>query len=144
MNRIEIYTRRNIHTVEEIKNIEKKEKHYTAKKIDGIQKEFIIDTGSPVTIMPFDEQIMKQTELQKTTNRYQYNNENEVKFRGKIPKNIECEINKQKMETLITERTETTPFSGMDSTKRFKLTIGKFQLAEINQSEKKNNQHILV
>ena len=78
-----------IHHKEEIKNIEAKLKHYTAKiKRNGIQKEFIIDTGSPVTTMPFDERIVNQTEINKTTNRYQEIHKNEVKFRGKIPLNI--------------------------------------------------------
>ena len=35
--------------------------------------------------MPPDERIMKHTEIQKITNRYQDVNKNEVKFRGKIP-----------------------------------------------------------
>ena len=98
-----------IHHIEEIKNIEEKQKNHTAKlKITGIQKEFIIDTGSPVTIMPFDERMVNQTEIQKITNRYQNVNKNEVKFRGEIPVNIEYESNKQKMEILITERTDIT------------------------------------
>ena len=59
-----------------------------------------------------------------------------MKFRGKIPVNIENENNKQKMEILITERTDITPMLGMDWMKPFKLTIGRIQLAENNQSEK--------
>ena len=79
-----------IYHIEEIKNIVEQQKHYTAIiKINGTPKEFIIDTGSPVTIMPLDEQIIKKTEIQKLTNRYQDVNKNEVKFRGKIPVNIE-------------------------------------------------------
>ena len=71
-----------IYHIEEIKNIVEQQKHYTAKiKINGTPKEFIIDTGSPVTIMPLDEQIMKKTEIQKITNRYQDVNKNGVKFR---------------------------------------------------------------
>ena len=58
--------------------------------------------------MPPDERIIKSTEIQKTTNRYQDVNKNEVKFRGKVPVNIEYENNKPKMEILITERTNTT------------------------------------
>ena len=66
-----------IYHIEEIKIIVEQQKHYTAKiKIKGTPKEFIIDTGSPVTIMPLDEQIMK-TEIQKITNRYQDVNKNE-------------------------------------------------------------------
>ena len=65
-------------------------------------------------------------------------NKNEVKFRGKFPVNVEYENNKQKMETLITERTDMTPLLGMDWMKKFKLTIGNIQLADNNQSERKN------
>ena len=50
--------------------------------------------------------------------------------------NIEYENNKQKMEILITEKTDITPLLGMDWLKNFKLTIGKIQLAENNQSER--------
>ena len=125
-----------IHHIKEIKKIEETNKHYTANvKINGIMKEFIIDTGSPISIMPPDKRIMKPTELQKVSNRYQDVNKNEVKFRGKIPVNIEYENNKQKMEILITGRTDITPLISMDWMKTFKLTIGKIQLVENNQSE---------
>ena len=40
------------------------------------------------------------------------------------------------MEILITERTDITPLLGMDWMKRFKLTIGRIQLAETNKTEK--------
>ena len=83
--------------IEEIKNIVEQQKHYTAKRtINGTPKEFIIDTGSPVTIMPLDEQIIKKTEIQKITNRYQDVNKNEVKFRGKVPVNIAYEKKQSK------------------------------------------------
>ena len=126
-----------IYHIEEIKNIVEPQKLYTAKiKINRTPKEFTIDTGSPVNIMPLDEQIMKKTEIQKITNRCQDVNKNEVKFLGKIPVNIEYESNKQKMEILITERPDITPLLCMDWKKRFKLTIGRIQIAETNQSEK--------
>ena len=61
-----------IHHIKEIKAIEEKNKHYTATiEINGVKKEFIIDTGSPITIMPPDERIMQHAESQKITNRYQ-------------------------------------------------------------------------
>ena len=63
-------------------------------------------------------------------------NKNERNFRGKIPVNIEYENHKQKMEILITERTDTTSLLGMDWMKTFKLTIGRIQLAKNNQSER--------
>ena len=72
-------------------------KHFTATvQINGIKKEFLIDTGSPVSIMPPDKRIMKATEIQKMTNRYQDVNKNEVKFRGKVPVNIEYEKTNKK------------------------------------------------
>ena len=93
--------------------------------MNGIKKEFIFDTGSLITIMPPDEKILKLTELQKITKRYQDVNKNEVKFGGKTPVNLEYENNKQEMEILITERTDITPLLGMDWMKKFKLTIGR-------------------
>ena len=92
--------------------------------------------------MPPDKRIMKHTEIQKITNRYQDVNKNEVKFRGKIPVNFEYENNKQKMEVLLTERTDITPLLGMDWMKTFNLTIGRIQLAENNQLEKENYKQI--
>ena len=86
--------------------------------------------------MPPDERIIKLAEIQKVTNRYQVVNKNEVKFRGKVPVNIDYENNKQKVEILITERTDITPLLGMDWMKTFRLPIGRIQLAENNQSEK--------
>ena len=49
--------------------------------------------------------------------------------------NIEYENNKQKMDILITERTYITPLLGMYWMKIFILTIGRFQMAENNQSK---------
>ena len=74
-----------IHHIREIKNIEEKNKHYTATvKINGKKKDFKSDTGSPKTIMPPDEPILELTGIQKITNRYQDVNKNEVKFRQKF------------------------------------------------------------
>ena len=90
--------------------------------------------------MPHDERIMKVTEIQKITNRYQDVNKNEVKFRGEIPVNIEYENNKQKMEILIIERTDITPLLGMDWMKTFELTIGKYNWPKTtNQNVRKHS-----
>ena len=59
-----------VHHIKEVRTIEEKKKHYTATiRMNGVKKKFIIDTGSPITIMPPDERIMKHTEIQKITNR---------------------------------------------------------------------------
>ena len=49
---------------------------------------------------------------------------------------MEYEKTKQKMEILITKRTDITALLGMDWMKKFKLTIGLIQLVETNQSQK--------
>ena len=78
--------------MKETKKNKEKNKHYAATvKINGKKKEFLINTGSPITIMPPDEEIIKSTGLQKITNKYQDVNKNEVKFRRKIPVNLKYE-----------------------------------------------------
>ena len=111
----------------------------TAKvKVNGIEKDFIVDTGSPVSIMPADENILKKTEMQKMKHRYQDVNKNEVKFPGQIQTDIEHENNKQKMQVLNTERDDITPLLlGMDWMKNFNLIIRNIRTDENNQSEKK-------
>ena len=127
-----------IHRIEKINRITDKNKFLTAKvKMNGIEKEFIVDTGSPYSIMPADENILKKTEMQKIKHRYQDVNKNEIKFRGQIPTDIEYENNKQKMQIVITERDDITPLLGMDWMKKFNLTIRNIQTDENNQSEKK-------
>ena len=106
-------------------------------KINGIEKEFIVHTGSPISIKPVDGNIMKRTEIQKLKHRYQDVNKNEVKFRGKIPADFEYATKKQKMQLLITERSDITPLLGMDWLKNFKITIGNIRLQDSNQSEKR-------
>ena len=87
-----------IYRIEEINRITDKNKYLTAKvKVNGIEKEFIVDTGSPISITPADEQILKKTEMQKIKHRYQDVNKNESRFRGQTPTDIEYENNKQKM-----------------------------------------------
>ena len=56
--------------------------------------------------------------------------------------NLEYENNKQKMEVLITERTDITPSLGMDWMKKFRVTIGRIQLAENMQSERRTRKKV--
>ena len=73
----------NIHRIERINRITDRNKCSTAVvKINGIEKEFIVDTRSPISIMPVCENIMKQTEIQKVKQQYQDVIKNEEKFRG--------------------------------------------------------------
>ena len=66
--------------IKEVRTIEERNKYYPATiKMNGVTKEFIIDTGSPIPIMPPDKRILKSTKIQKVTNRYQDVNKNELK-----------------------------------------------------------------
>ena len=80
-----IESNESFHHIKELKKIEEKNKHYTATvKINGQKEEFIFDTGSPITMTPPDEEILKATGKQKITNRYQDVNKNEEKTGGKF------------------------------------------------------------
>ena len=58
-----------IHHIKEIKKIDETNKHFTTTlRTNGIPKEFVIDTGSPISLKPPDERITKSTEIWKTTN----------------------------------------------------------------------------
>ena len=81
-----------IHHIKEVKKIDETNKHFaTTLKINGVMEEFIIDTGSPISLMPQNERIMRSTEVQKITNRYQDVNKNGVNLRGKIQVKVEYE-----------------------------------------------------
>ena len=70
-------TDNSIYHIEKIKQIEEKKQSYTANvKINGKEKIFIIDTGSPVTIMPMDPEIINPKEIQQIKNKYQDVNKN--------------------------------------------------------------------
>ena len=105
-------------------------------KINGMEKEFIIDTGSPISTMSVDTKLMKETEIQKMKHQHQDVNSNEVNFLGKTPVDIEYEKIK-KMQILITERNVITPILGKDWLKIFKRPAGKIQLNDESQSQKK-------
>ena len=108
--------------IEKTNRITDRSNYLTAKvKVNGIEKEFIVDTGSPISIMPACENILKETETQKVKHRYYDVNKNEIKFRGQIPTDIENENNKQKTQILITERDDITPLLGMDLMKKFNI-----------------------
>ena len=70
-----------IYHIKKINQIKEKRQSYTADvKINGKEKTFIIDTGSPVTIMPMDPEVINPKEIQQIKNKYQDVNKNEVKL----------------------------------------------------------------
>ena len=126
-----------------MKKIDETDEQFTTTlKINGVTNEFIIDTESAKSLMPPHERITKSTGIQKITNRYQDVKKNEVKFCGTIPVNVEYENNKQKMEILITERTDMTPLRELDWMKKFKLTIGKYNWSTTANQKREGSQQI--
>ena len=64
--------------------------HYAVEiKMNGKNQKFIIDTGSPVTIMPNNPTLYNPEYIQPLKVRYQDVNRNEIKFLGRVWVNIE-------------------------------------------------------
>ena len=103
----------------------------------GKQK-FIIDTGSPVPIMPYDQRIhdIKEIKPMKEKKRYQDVNKNEIKSMGKIRIIVEYNKTSTKLSMLITKRDDITPLMGVNWVKQLSITINKVSLdCSSDQSE---------
>ena len=73
--------------------------------------EVIIDTGSPVTIIP---PIITPTEMKKTTKIFVDVNKNPIKFKGEAMVEVKTEKSKKILPILITENKTTQPLLGLD------------------------------
>ena len=76
-------TKESIYHIEELNQMKEKQRSYTVNvNLYGKEKIFIIDTGSPITIMPMEmPERINSKENREITNKYQGVNKNEVKFR---------------------------------------------------------------
>ena len=73
-----------INHLEELVTIGNRRKFYIERmQVIGIRRQFIVDAGAPVTIVPPDERITENSEIQKIKNRYENVNKNGVKVRRK-------------------------------------------------------------
>ena len=79
--------------------------------VQGQPIEFIIDTGSPVTIIP---PIINTAELYKTTKSFVDVNKNPIKFKGETMVEVKTEKSKITLPILITENKNTQPLLGLD------------------------------
>ena len=79
--------------------------------VHGQPIEFIIDTGSPVTIMP---PIITPKEMKETTKIFVDVNKNPIKFKSEAMVEVKTEKNKETLPILITENKNTQPFLGLD------------------------------
>ena len=79
--------------------------------VHGQPIEFIIDTGSPVTIIP---PIIISIEMKKTTKTFVDVNKNPIKFKGGAIVEVKTEKSKETLLILITENKNTQPLLGLD------------------------------
>ena len=111
--------------------------HYGVEiKLNGKNQKFIIDTGSPVTIMPNNPRLYNPEDIQRLKERYQDVNKNKITFLGKILVDNEYNSKHIKLPLLITKRADITPLLGVNWLKQLPITINKISLDNnTNQSE---------
>ena len=107
-------------------------------KIDGTEEDFIVYTGSLVTIIPPDKEEIKNTKIS-PIRKHQDVNKNEVKFAGKITVEAESRRNRKNLTILITEREDIKPLLGMDWLRQLNGWIRNIEstTTTIDQSEDK-------
>ena len=88
-----------------------------------VPKEFIVDTGSPVTQIPPDKELIKVKKKLPVTRNYHDVNKNEAKFTVKITVEAETEGIRKNLSILITEREYIKLLLGIDSLREFNWTI---------------------
>ena len=79
--------------------------------VDGQPIEFIIDTGSPVTIIP---PIITPKQIKATSKCFVDVNKNPIKFKGEAIVEVKTEKTKVTLTILITEKKNTQPLLGLD------------------------------
>ena len=79
--------------------------------VQGQPIDFIIDTGSPVTIIP---PIIKTAEIHKTTKSFVDVNKNPIKFKGEAMVEVKTEKRNITLPILITANKNTQPLLGLD------------------------------
>ena len=102
-------------------------------KINGEKQKLIIDTGSPVTVMPYDQRIHGAKEIKPLKERYQDVNENEIKFMGKTWVTVKYNEISTKLLMLITKRNDITPLLGVSGLKQQNRPTRK-HIQEVSQT----------
>ena len=85
-------------------------------KIDGTEKKLIVDTESPVTIIPPDKEIMKDKKILLVTRKHQDVDKNEVEFTGKITVEAQGRGIRRNLSMLIAESENIKPLLGKEYT----------------------------
>ena len=79
--------------------------------VQGQPIEFIIDTGSPVTIIPPK---INVAEIKKTTKNFVEVNKSPIKFKDEVLVGVKTEKSEELLPVLITESQNTQPLLGLD------------------------------
>ena len=107
-----------------------------------MKQKFIIDTSSPVTIIPNNTKLYKMENIKPIKERYQDVNKNEIKLLRKIWVDVEHDRTKIKPPLLITKRNDKTPLLRVNWLKQLPITINKILLdEETNHSEATYTKH---
>ena len=94
-----------------------KERNYikTNVQVNGQLIEFVVDTGSPITILPKQaKEKLKLENLEPVITKYQDVNKNEVKFDGKETVNVKTANGEIKLPLIISDKEDFTPLLGLD------------------------------
>ena len=97
--------------IQSVNGINRVDFHKTILLVHGQPIEFIVDTGSPVTIIP---PIINPVEMKKTTKTFVDVNKNPKKFKGEAMIEVKTEKSKELLPILITENKNTQPLLGLD------------------------------
>ena len=97
--------------IQSVNGVNRVDFYKTILLVHGQPIEFIIDTGSPVTIiLP----IITPKEMKETTKTFVDVNKNPIKFKGEAMVELKTESSKETQPILITENKNTQPLLGLD------------------------------
>ena len=82
---------------------------------------FIVDTGSPITLIP-KSKFNNITTMKPVTTDYRDVNDNKIKFEGKTTANIRIDGKKRQLELLVTTK-QTHPLLGLDWMEKLGITL---------------------
>ena len=105
---------------------------------------FIIDTGSPETLIP-KSKFNKVTTLKPRTVDYRDVNDSRMKFEGRTPANVELDGTEHQLELLVTTE-NTHPLHGLDRRGKLGITLevekSKAQINHINKTRNTEDRNI--
>ena len=104
--------------IQSVNGVNRVDFHKTILLVHGQPIEFIIDTGSPVTIVP---PIITPKEIKKTTETFVDVNKNPIRFKGEAMVEVRTEKSKKTLPILITENKNTQPLLGLDWLNKLEL-----------------------